>query len=63
MLKHDEQVTFTFRLPLELRESFEAACRYSDRPAGQVLREFMRTHVRQAIERGEIAQGAEAGPR
>lgn len=33
------------RIDRELREAFVAACREEDRPAAQVLREFMRDYV------------------
>lgn len=33
------------RVERELREKFLAACRKQDRPAAQVIREFMRTYV------------------
>ena len=33
------------RLDLKLRQDFLAACRRADRPAAQVLRDFMRSFV------------------
>lgn len=36
---------FRIRVERELREKFLAACRKQDRPAAQVLREFMRIYV------------------
>ncbi len=36
---------FRIRVERELREKFLAACRKQDRPAAQVLREFMRAFV------------------
>jgi hypothetical protein len=33
------------RIDRELREAFLAACRGKDKPAAQVLREFMRNYV------------------
>lgn len=36
---------FRIRVERELREKFLAACRKQDRPAAQVLREFMRSFV------------------
>lgn len=33
------------RIDRDLRESFVAACREQDKPAAQVLREFMRDYV------------------
>lgn len=35
------------RVQRELRESFLEACRQEDKPAAQVLREFMRSYVEQ----------------
>lgn len=36
---------FRIRVERDLRERFLAACRKQDRPAAQVLREFMRSYV------------------
>lgn len=36
---------FRIRVERELREKFLAMCRAQDRPAAQVLREFMRDYV------------------
>lgn len=36
---------FRIRIERDLREKFLAVCRERDRPAAQVLREFMRTFV------------------
>jgi hypothetical protein len=36
---------FRIRVERELRDEFVAACRDEDRPAAQVLREFMRDYV------------------
>lgn len=36
---------FRIRVERELREEFISACRKQDRPAAQVLREFMRAYV------------------
>lgn len=35
------------RVQRELRDSFMEACKAQDKPAAQVLREFMRDYVRQ----------------
>lgn len=35
------------RVQRELRENFLEACRQEDKPAAQVLREFMRSYVEQ----------------
>lgn len=36
---------FRIRVQSELREQFLAACKAQDKPAAQVLREFMRDYV------------------
>lgn len=41
-----KDVGLRIRVQRELREQFLAACREQDRPAAQVLREFMRDYVR-----------------
>ncbi len=38
---------FRIRVDQELREEFLAACHADDKPASQVLREFMRAYVRE----------------
>lgn len=43
------------RVQRELRDQFLAACRTEDKPAAQVIREFMRAYVR------EKQNGIEAG--
>ena len=39
------------RVQRELRESFVEACKAQDKPAAQVLREFMRDYVRKQAEK------------
>lgn len=39
------------RVQRELRESFIEACKAQDKPAAQVLREFMRDYVREQAEK------------
>lgn len=41
----DKDVQFAFRVEAPLREEFVRTCKSMDRPAGQVLREFMREFV------------------
>ena len=41
------------RLQRELRESFLKACLAEDKPAAQVIREFMREYVSKANEKSE----------
>ena len=47
-----KEVQMTFRIEPELRAQFAEAALQEDRPAAQVLREFMRAYVEQARERG-----------
>lgn len=47
---------FRIRVQRELRQSFLEACRAEDKPAAQVIREFMRAYVRRHEEEtGEYA--------
>lgn len=46
-----KDVQFAFRIESTLRAQFVSACKEIDRPAGQVLREFMRDFVRSRIQR------------
>lgn len=45
-----KDVQFAFRIETTLRAQFVRACKEIDRPAGQVLREFMRDFVRARIQ-------------
>jgi predicted transcriptional regulator len=42
---YPKEENFNFRVPAELKEAFKAATEASDRPAAQVIREFMRAYV------------------
>jgi poly(A) polymerase Pap1 len=55
----EKDVQFAFRVEAQLREQFVRICRDIDRPAGQVLREFMRTFVRQHIQTSLFDQSSE----
>jgi hypothetical protein len=46
-----KEVQMTFRVEPELRAEFSDAALLEDRPAAQVLREFMRAYVSQSRER------------
>jgi hypothetical protein len=46
----EKDVQFAFRVESSLREQFVRTCKGMDRPAGQVLREFMREFVRDHIQ-------------
>ena len=48
---------FRIRVERELREKFLAACREQDRPAAQVLREFMRSFVTDTDQPNERREG------
>lgn len=50
-----KEVQMTFRIEPELRAEFSDAASLEDRPAAQVLREFMRAYVNQSRERGHSA--------
>jgi hypothetical protein len=41
-----KDVGFRIRVQRDLREQFLAVCQAQDKPAAQVLREFMRAYVR-----------------
>jgi hypothetical protein len=45
-----KDVQFAFRVESSLREQFVRTCKTMDRPAGQVLREFMREYVGKNIQ-------------
>lgn len=46
-----KDVGLRIRVQRELRESFVEACKAQDKPAAQVLREFMRDYVREQAEK------------
>jgi len=50
-----KDVAFKIRIDEELRRAFVEACREQDRPAAQVVREFMRRYIA-----GEAEQAAPA---
>ena len=54
---HPKVESFNFRVDPELKAAFTAAVAAEDKPAGQVLRDFMRSYVER---RGEQALAAEA---
>mgnify|MGYP001183729826 CR=1 FL=1 len=53
---------FRIRVERELREKFLAACREQDRPAAQVLREFMRSFVSDTDQPNERREGGRRNP-
>jgi predicted transcriptional regulator len=42
-----KEAVFTMKLEPELRDAFMAAAKHSDRPASQIVREFMRDFIHQ----------------
>ena len=48
--------SFNFRVDPELKAAFTAATAKEDKPAGQVLRDFMRGYVEQQREQGFAAE-------
>jgi predicted transcriptional regulator len=42
-----KEAVFTMKLEPELRDAFAAAAKAADRPASQIVREFMRDYVQQ----------------
>ncbi|KZX94250.1 MULTISPECIES: hypothetical protein [unclassified Sulfitobacter] len=52
-----KDVGFRIRIDKDLREQFLKVCRSQDKPAAQVIREFMRTYVRE-MEHGESVPDA-----
>ena len=44
-LLHMKDVGLRIRIDRELRSAFQKACQAEDKPAAQVLREFMREYV------------------
>ncbi|GAB2209080.1 hypothetical protein ROS1_58980 [Roseibium sp. ROS1] len=47
----DKDVGLRIRVQRELREQFQEVCKAEDKPAAQVIREFMRDYVRQRMEK------------
>lgn len=60
-----KDVAFKIRIDKELRRVFVEACQAEDRPAAQVVREFMRTYVadRQTAMSAERVSKLETTPR
>jgi len=51
-IRMTKEAQMTLRIEPELRAAFINATALEDRPAAQVLREFMRAYVKQSLERG-----------
>jgi hypothetical protein len=56
-----KDVGLRIRVQRELREEFLEACRAEDKPAAQVLREFMRAYIDSKDERVRPAPGKKGG--
>ena len=56
-----KDVGLRIRIQKELREQFQAACKAQDKPAAQVLREFMREYVQRSAD--ETKQDSERAPK
>lgn len=52
-----KNVGFRIRIDRELREQFLKVCKGEDKPAAQVLREFMRHYVDEREGRAHLASG------
>lgn len=61
-----KDVGLRIRVQRDLREQFLEACRMEDKPAAQVLREFMRAYVLETAAKapsvGEAEQEGQPGP-
>lgn len=53
-----KDVGFRIRIDKDLREQFLAVCRSQDKPAAQVIREFMRAYVRDMAHDGSTPDAA-----
>ena len=56
-----KDVGLRIRVQRDLRDRFVAACRAQDKPAAQVLREFMHTYIAEHGERPDSEPGQRAG--
>lgn len=48
--------TFTFRIPPELKQAFEAVAKANDRSGSQLLRDFIRDYVKKNAQ-GDLLKG------
>ena len=53
---HPKVESFNFRVDPELKAAFAAATAAEDKPAGQVLRDFMRAYVERRRDRAAAAE-------
>jgi hypothetical protein len=54
--QHPKAETFNFRIDPDLKAAFTAATEAEDRPAAQVLRDFMRAYVKRNARRGFLEE-------
>ncbi|PQO22449.1 hypothetical protein C2I36_12965 [Rhodobacteraceae bacterium WD3A24] len=59
----EKDVGLRIRVQRELREQFVAACRAEDKPAAQVIREFMREYVSKHTRAPDTQKGQPSGDR
>ncbi len=43
--QHPKEENFNFRVPVDLKMAFQKATEAADRPAAQVIRDFMRAYI------------------
>jgi hypothetical protein len=53
---HSKEESFNFRVDPQLKADFQTATEAADKPAAQVLRDFMRTYVARHRERAFLAE-------
>lgn len=54
--QHPKEESFNFRIDPKLKAEFQTATEAEDKPAAQVLRDFMRAYVEQQQERAFAAE-------
>ena len=54
--QHPKEESFNFRIDPKLKAEFQNATEAEDKPAAQVLRDFMRTYVERQRERASAAE-------
>ncbi len=54
---HTKEESFNFRVPAELKANFQKAAEMSDRPAAQIIRDFMRAYVNE-YQKAEVGYDA-----
>ena len=54
--QHPKEESFNFRVDPKLKAEFQTATEAEDKPAAQVLRDFMRTYVERQRERAFVAE-------